>query len=78
MDRRLENLRLIAIFHFIYAGLIALGSLVPIFWLLAASIWWPELADEIARLEAILADAREESSSGSGRNRFARKNPSLQ
>jgi len=47
MDRRQEHLRLIAIFHFVYAGLVALGSLIPIFWLMAASVWWPELADEI-------------------------------
>jgi hypothetical protein len=46
MDNRRENLRLLAIFHFIYAGLILLGSLMPIFWLLVASIWWPELAAE--------------------------------
>jgi hypothetical protein len=46
MDRRIEHVRLLAIFHFIYAGLILLGSLLPIFWLLVASIWWPELAGD--------------------------------
>ena len=49
MDRRREHLRLLAIFHFIYAGLIIVGTLVPIFWLLTASLWWPELASEIER-----------------------------
>lgn len=54
MDRRRENLRLLAIFHFIYAGLVLLGSLVPVFWLLIASIWWPELADEARREPGML------------------------
>lgn len=49
MDRRRDHLRLLAIFHFIYAGLIWLGSLVPILWLLIASLWWPELADQSRR-----------------------------
>ncbi len=49
MDRRHEHVRLLAIFHFIYAGLIVAGSLVPIVWLLFASIWWPELANEVER-----------------------------
>lgn len=46
MNNPQEHIRLLAIFHFVYAGLIVLGTLVPIFWLLAASIWWPELAAE--------------------------------
>ena len=41
-----EPIRLLAIFHFVYAGLVVLGTLMPIFWLLTASIWWPELAAE--------------------------------
>lgn len=49
MDRRREHIRLLAIFHFIYAGLILLGSLLPVFWILVASIWWPELASEARR-----------------------------
>jgi hypothetical protein len=49
MDRRREHVRLLAIFHFVYAGIAFLGSLVPVFWLLTASIWWPELSDEIRR-----------------------------
>jgi hypothetical protein len=49
MDRRHEHLRLLAIFHFVYAGLLVLGTLVPIFWLLTASLWWPELAAEAQR-----------------------------
>lgn len=49
MDRRREHVRLLAIFHFVYAGLVVLGTLVPIFWLLAASLWWPELAAEAER-----------------------------
>jgi hypothetical protein len=49
MDRRHEHVRLLAILHFIYAGLILLGSLMPIFWLLIASVWWPELAGEAGR-----------------------------
>jgi hypothetical protein len=49
MDRHDEHIRLLAIFHFIYAGLVLLGTLVPIFWLLVASIWWPELASEARR-----------------------------
>jgi hypothetical protein len=49
MDRRREHLRLLAIFHFVYAGLVFLGTLVPVFWLLAASLWWPELAAEAQR-----------------------------
>ncbi|MDD5719358.1 MAG: hypothetical protein PHQ53_06685 [Candidatus Krumholzibacteria bacterium] len=54
MNRHAENLRLLAIFHFVYAGLILLGSLVPVFWLLVASLWWPELAGEIGREPAVL------------------------
>ena len=46
MDRRHEYLRLLAIFHFVYAGVVCLGTLVPVFWLLTASLWWPELAAE--------------------------------
>jgi hypothetical protein len=46
MDRRLEHVRLLAIFHFVYAGIVLLASLVPIVWLTAASAWWPELAAE--------------------------------
>jgi hypothetical protein len=46
MDRRHEHVRLLAIFHFVYAGIVVLGSLVPIFWLTVASVWWPELAAE--------------------------------
>jgi hypothetical protein len=49
MDRRREHVRLLAIFHFVYAGLVVLGTLVPIFWLLAASLWWPELVEEAQR-----------------------------
>ena len=41
-----EPIRLLAIFHFVYAGLVVLGTLMPILWLLTASIWWPELAAE--------------------------------
>lgn len=49
MDRCREHVRLLAIFHFIYAGLIVLGSLMPVFWLLIASVWWPELGGETGR-----------------------------
>ncbi len=49
MDNRRDNLRLLAIFHFIYAGLVFIGSMVPILWLLVASFWWPELAGEARR-----------------------------
>ena len=47
MDRRQEHVRLLAIFHFVYAGLIFLCSLVPVFWVAIASLWWPELAGDI-------------------------------
>jgi hypothetical protein len=47
MDQRRENLRLLGIFHLIYAGLVVLGSLVPIGWLSLAGLWWPELAAEM-------------------------------
>ena len=46
MDRRLEHVRLLAIFHFVFAGLVFLGSLVPVFWVAIASLWWPELASD--------------------------------
>lgn len=46
MDRRAENLRLLAIFHFVYAGLIGLGSLVPLTWVLVAAAWWPAAGGE--------------------------------
>ncbi len=46
MDRRNENLRLLAIFHFVYAGLIAMGSLIPLVWVLVASAWWPAASSE--------------------------------
>jgi hypothetical protein len=49
MDRRREHLRLLAIFHFVYAGLVVLGTVVPVIWLMAASLWWPELAAEAQR-----------------------------
>jgi hypothetical protein len=49
MERARENLRLLAIFHFVYAGVVFLGSLVPTVWLLMASLWWPELASEAGR-----------------------------
>jgi len=49
MNRAQENLRLLAIFHFVYAGVVLLGSLMPAFWLLIASVWWPELAAEAGR-----------------------------
>ncbi len=46
MERRREHVRLLAIFHFVYAGAVLLGTLVPIVWLSLATVWWPELADE--------------------------------
>jgi len=49
MDRHREQLRLLAIFHFVYAGLVFLGSLLPLFWLLVASLWWPELTLRVER-----------------------------
>jgi len=54
MDRRREHLRLLAIFHFVLAGLVVALSLVPVFWLLLASLWWPELAAEAGREESAL------------------------
>ncbi|HOX27123.1 MAG TPA: hypothetical protein PLL30_15495 [Candidatus Krumholzibacteria bacterium] len=45
MDHRREHLRLLAVFHFVYAGLVVLATLAPILWMLLASLWWPELAD---------------------------------
>ncbi len=54
MDRRREHIRLLAIFHFVYAGVVLLGSLLPAFWLLVASIWWPELAQEARRDSGLL------------------------
>lgn len=47
MDNRREHLRLLGIFHFVYAGLVLLGSFVPIIWLTLAGLWWPELASEL-------------------------------
>lgn len=47
MEQRRENLRLLAIFHFVYAGLVLLGTLLPMFWFAMASVWWPELASEL-------------------------------
>lgn len=44
MDNRRENLRLLGIFHFVYAGLVLVGSLLPVVWLTMAAVWWPELA----------------------------------
>ncbi|MEZ4388147.1 MAG: hypothetical protein R3D98_11325 [Candidatus Krumholzibacteriia bacterium] len=47
MDNRRENLRLLGIFHFVYAGLVILGSFIPILWLTLAGLWWPELTSEL-------------------------------
>ena len=46
---RHDTLRLLGIFHFVYAGLVLLGSLMPIFWLALAGLWWPELAADAGR-----------------------------
>lgn len=47
MDNRRENLRLLGIFHFVYAGLVLLGSLLPVVWLTIAAVWWPELTADM-------------------------------
>lgn len=47
MDNRRENLRLLGIFHFVYAGLVLVGSLLPVVWLIMAAVWWPELTADM-------------------------------
>ncbi len=47
MDQRHETLRLLGIFHLVYAGLVVVGSLMPLIWLALASLWWPQLAGEV-------------------------------
>lgn len=47
MDNRRENLRLLGIFHFVYAGLVLVGSLLPVVWLTMAAVWWPELTADM-------------------------------
>jgi len=45
MNDQHHNLRLLGIFHFVFAGVVFLASLLPLVWLLLAGLWWPAITE---------------------------------
>lgn len=56
MDNQHPTLRLLGIFHFVFAGVVLLTSLLPMLWILLANAWWPAITEGDTSVSLVLTE----------------------